>query len=96
MILLSSKTYLAFFFLVLVVLFMKIGDVNFLDGRYLWAEDGNVFVNGALSMGWESIFNPYAGYIHLYPRLISFFAVQLDLRFLPIVFFSSLGWCGFI
>jgi len=81
--------YLIFFSLILIVLFIRIGNLNFIDGRYLWAEDGNIFINQALSLKWESIFKTYNGYIHLYPRLISLFAVQLNLVFLPIVFFVA-------
>lgn len=89
---LNYRTYLVFFILVSAVLLIRIGDINFLDGRYLWAEDGNIFINQALSLGLESILNPYAGYIHLYPRLISLLAVQFDLIFLPTIFFMA--WLG--
>ncbi len=86
---LNYKSYLILFFVVLVVLFIRIGNINFLDGRYLWAEDGNVFINQALSLGLKSIFKPYNGYIHLYPRLISIITVQFNLFFLPITFFMA-------
>ena len=87
---LKETIYLVFFILVSAVLLIRIGDINFLDGRYLWAEDGNIFINQALSLRLDSILNPYAGYIHLYPRLVSLFVVQFDLSFLPTVFF--LAW----
>jgi hypothetical protein len=87
---LNYKIFLMVCFLVLLVLFIRIGDINFTDGKYIWAEDGNVFINQAFSLGWESIFTPYAGYIHLYPRLVSFFAVKFDLIYLPTIFF--LAW----
>ncbi len=89
---LNYRTYLVFFILVSAVLLIRIGDINFLDGRYLWAEDGNIFINQALSLGLESILNPHAGYILLYPRLISLLAVQFDLIFLPTIFFMA--WLG--
>lgn len=81
-----------FFLLVIAVLFLRMGDVNFTDGKYIWAEDGSIFINQAFSLGLESIFEPYAGYIHLYPRLVSFLSVQVGLSFLPTIFF--LGWIG--
>jgi hypothetical protein len=37
----------------------------------LWAEDGPIFLQGALSEGFvDAVFNPYAGYLVLVPRLI--------------------------
>lgn len=87
--LLNSKSYLMFFFLVMLVLFFRMGNVDFIDGSYLWAEDGNIFINQAFSLGLESIFEPYAGYLHLYPRLISFLSVQIELSFLATIFFLS-------
>lgn len=37
----------------------------------LWAEDGPIFLQGALSEGFaDAIFSPYAGYLVLVPRLI--------------------------
>lgn len=90
--LLNSKSYLMFLLLVIAVLFLRMGDVNFTDGKYIWAEDGSIFINQAFSLGLESIFEPYAGYIHLYPRLVSFLSVQIGLSFLPTIFF--LGWIG--
>jgi len=41
-----------------------------LDG-FLWAEDGVIFVAQAYSRGIHSIFQPYAGYLHVLPRLIT-------------------------
>ena len=66
----------------------------------LFAEDGFLFTNESLSFVWKSIFNPYAGYIHLYPRLISILAVQFDLYYLPIIFFiawiCAVLYCSYI
>jgi hypothetical protein len=47
----------------------------------LWAEDGVIFLQDQLSIGINSLFTPYAGYIHLLPRLTAFVAdkvVTLD------------------
>jgi len=90
--LLNYKSYSIFFLLIIAVLFLRMGNINFTNGQYLWAEDGNIFINQALSLGLESIFHLYAGYIHLYPRLISIFAVQFNLFFLPVIFF--IAWIG--
>ncbi|MFD2406002.1 hypothetical protein ACFSVK_09870 [Azorhizophilus paspali] len=56
----------------------------------LWAEDGSIFLNQALSLGIGSIFEPYAGYLHLWPRLFAFLASVLGLASAPLVMF--MGW----
>ncbi|MFW0883665.1 hypothetical protein ACMCNP_01155 [Candidatus Acidulodesulfobacterium sp. H_13] len=85
-----NSSYVFLFGIIITVLFFRLGNINFFDGRYLWAEDGNIFINQALSIGIVSILTPYAGYLHLYPRLITLFAVNLNLVYLPILLF--LGW----
>lgn len=47
----------------------------------IWAEDGQVFLQGALEKGfWEAIWSPYGGYLVLVPRLIGEVAAALPLR----------------
>ncbi|KHL00640.1 hypothetical protein [Sinomonas humi] len=46
----------------------------------LWAEDGGIFLNGALrNRSLSQIFAPYQGYLHVIPRFAAWFAVT----FLP-------------
>jgi hypothetical protein len=49
------------------------------DGRNaLWAEDGSVFITGALNGGrFDDLFTPYAGYLHIVPRLIAGFVTLI-------------------
>jgi hypothetical protein len=50
----------------------------------LWAEDGRIFVQGAMDRGpIASLFIPYAGYVHTVPRLIASAVVS----FVPVT-----GW----
>jgi len=42
-----------------------------ISNGYMWAEDGAIFMNEAYQLGLASIFHPYAGYLHLLPRLIA-------------------------
>lgn len=37
----------------------------------LWAEDGTVFINQARELGVSSLWTTYAGYFHIYPRLVA-------------------------
>ena len=47
----------------------------------IWAEDGQVFLQGALDKGfWDAAFTPYGGYLVLVPRLIGEAAALLPLR----------------
>ena len=36
-----------------------------------WAEDGSVFFQDQVNQGWVALIKPYAGYLHLVPRLIA-------------------------
>lgn len=44
--------------------------------QYLWAEDGSIFINQAHTLGLAALWQPYAGYLHLYPRLVALLANQ--------------------
>lgn len=52
------------------------------DGyRTIWAEDATVFMESALAHGfWHSIFEPYAGYLNVGPRLIGGFGTVIPLQ----------------
>lgn len=78
------------FTLVIVLLIPRLNGIDFLSGRYLWAEDGNVFINDAQSVGLASIWKPYAGYLHVYPRLVALVANYFYLDIRPIIFL--IGW----
>lgn len=51
----------------------------------LWAEDGTIFLSGALNRGPGVIFEGYAGYMHLVPRLLAEFATMFPLAAMPTV-----------
>lgn len=65
-------------------------DGEYSSGRYLWAEDGNVFINQAQSLGLRSIWTPYRGYVHAYPRLVALIGRCFELKNQPHVFLG--GW----
>ena len=72
---------LIFCFIALVIRAIPFGSVD----NVLWAEDGVIFINQAHQMGFSSLWNPYAGYLHLYPRLITFVASFFPLSIFPYV-----------
>lgn len=49
----------------------------------LWAEDGAVFFVQSYLNGSSAILQPYAGYFHLYPRLIAQLSAALPLHLIP-------------
>jgi hypothetical protein len=63
---------------------------KFLSGVYLWAEDSVVFISNTHAKGWAGVFETYAGYLHLYPKLVAMLANQVELDWRPAVMFA--GW----
>jgi hypothetical protein len=57
----------------------------------LWAEDGRTFLQGALSSNSPAmLFAPYAGYLHLLPRIIAALTVQ----FVPVSLYAQAMTAG--
>lgn len=56
----------------------------------LWAEDGNIFISEALADGMSAIIKPYAGYLHMWPRIFSIASTIYPLNSTPYILF--LGW----
>lgn len=68
-----------------VALFMtalRVDHWRGLVGRMLWGEDGHVFILGAIQHGPAAILTPYAGYLHLYPRIAAWLATSFDIQLL--------------
>lgn len=57
-------------FIALLIAFARMPD-RLIHG-FLWAEDGQIFLQQAYGLGVRSIVTPYAGYLHIIPRLIAF------------------------
>ena len=51
-----------------------------------WAEDGRAFFRGWNMFGWSSFIEPYAGYLHLMPRIVAAAAGLLPLEWTLVVF----------
>lgn len=73
-----------------VLLLPRLGGWDYYPGKYLWAEDGSVFMSHAQSMGFSSLWTPYAGYLQVYPRLVALVADQFELLRRPSIFL--VGW----
>lgn len=54
-----------------------------LSAPYLAAEDGHIFVEGNFAHGIVALFIPYAGYLHVLPRLIAWASGLLSLEWQP-------------
>lgn len=49
--------------------------------RTIWAEDATVFMEAAFTHGfWHAVFEPYAGYLNVVPRLIGGFGTVIPLQ----------------
>lgn len=74
------------FIINLLLLFRRRPDA-FLFPQF-WAEDGFVFFHNAYHDGPAAILRPYAGYLHLYPRLVAWLAQASPLayRFIPAMY----------
>jgi hypothetical protein len=62
--------------LVLVLLFLRAPDA-FINPQF-WAEDGPIFWQQQATHGWRALFDPYAGYLLLAPRLVALVASFFD------------------
>jgi hypothetical protein len=51
-----------------------------------WAEDGNIFFLQDRELGWRAVLEPYAGYLHLIPRLVAAAAGMLDPTHAPLIY----------
>lgn len=58
--------------------------------NYLWAEDGWVFFQQAHQSGFRSLYQAYAGYLHLYPRIWALIASSQPIAVVPYIYFA--GW----
>ena len=54
-----------------------------------WHEDAIVFLVQERILGISAIFQPYAGYLHLYPRLIAALAACFSIESIPLVYLSG-------
>jgi hypothetical protein len=62
---------------VAVVLILWLRAPDRIEHGFLWAEDAQVFLLDAHQTGFRSLFHPYAGYLHLLPRLIAWISVHI-------------------
>jgi hypothetical protein len=79
-----------FLFIATVLSVLRLGTDGY---RTIWAEDATVFMESAFSHGfWHSIFEPYAGYLNVGPRLIGGFGTVIPLQDAAVVIavFSAL------
>jgi len=66
-----------------IILFLRRPD-SLLNAQP-WAEDGPIFLQQAIEHSYFSILIPYAGYLHLIPRLATLFALQFGLKNAPFI-----------
>jgi hypothetical protein len=57
---------------------------------FLWAEDADLFLRQGIDQGARSVLMPYAGYIHLYTRLVAWCATFFSPEIYPVT--MAAGW----
>lgn len=85
----TSTQFLLFAVAVLALMALRYGTFDVVSNS-LWAEDGAEFYPQALRHGLSSLFIPYSGYLHLFPRLFAIPATAVSAALIPVVFFT--GW----
>ena len=70
---------------IVAVLFVARRPASFFAPQF-WAEDGTVFYSGEVVHGVRTLFQPYAGYLHVVPRLTSIVAAHVPALYAPAVF----------
>lgn len=82
--------YLPALFLACAALYFRIESFSGFPDKFLWAEDGKVFLHDASTEGLGSLIKPSAGYLHLYIRLVAGLSTFVDLEHRPSILFG--GW----
>jgi hypothetical protein len=80
----SKKFCLITLVLMVIILFCRRPDA-FLNPQF-WAEDGTMFFKECIEHGFKSITIPYAGYLHLVPRLIACVASLFPFSMTPTIY----------
>ena len=80
------------YFIVVFILVMR--QWNIVRKPYLWAEDGNIFINRAINDGFSAFITPYAGYFHFIPQFLTsifytFCKIINNVIFLPHMMWGS-------
>src|SRR5215469_2472520 len=51
-----------------------------------WAEDGAIFYAQQTANYWPQIATPYAGYLHVVPRVVAWLSSSIDPLYLPLIY----------
>lgn len=84
----ESRSWWALLFIVLAVI-MVVRRPDMLLNPQPLSEDGHVFIQGILDHSYLSFFDPYAGYLHLIPRIVTYFAMMFGLANAPLIMHLS-------
>lgn len=91
----TKKSVVCILLVVTAILFIRKTD-SFTNPQF-WAEDGTIFFYQQLISGASSALEPYAGYLHLAPRLIAIIADLFPYSITPVIYnYSSLGLTLFV
>ena len=81
----SFTLFLFLLSIVLSILAMLQRKPEALTKPQFWAEDGAIFFRQSFQLGSRSFFVPYAGYLHLIPRIVAYLTLHgLSYRYTPL------------
>lgn len=75
--------------IVCLQVFLRFSPGSPMSGQLLWAEDGRVFLQDSQDHGLTSLWIPYAGYLHVFARLIGLLSGLFTLELIPVLFFIA-------
>lgn len=70
-------------------LMLRIDNTSYIM-ESLWCEDSYLLINQAHALGVKSLWEPHAGYLHLYHRIVALVASAAPLVVTPVIYFC--GW----
>ena len=62
---------------------------------FMWAEDADLFLRQSIDLGARALVTPYAGYLHLYTRLVSWAASACPAAMYPAALAAG-WWCAYL
>jgi hypothetical protein len=86
----NKRVLMACVFALFTAVVYAIRRIDQILNSQLWAEDGPVFLQDQILIGFDAILRPYAGYLHLLPRLTAFAVDKLvSLEYVPVAYVAG-------
>lgn len=77
------------FLVLLVILLIIARSPKFFFFPAFWGEEGNIFYLQQMTMGLRALTTTYAGYLHMYPRMIALLCAEVPVQNIPYFFHAG-------